>query len=665
MRKKFGAIGLALALAAGTFFGNGYGGFTKFTQPVIVQAAEGNLSDDQQWRISYDGSVYDYVGTDTDVVIPDTITLNGVDVPITVIEFSFLRDNQTVETVTIGENITRIAESAEFANRCPNLKEINVSAENTVYKSIDGVLYSCRRDNFLPAQLLRVPAKSSLKTLTLPESVHTINKTAFNNNNTIEVINLSKNLKSKLYGSTFNSITTLQSVNVDSENQWYSSENGILYNKDKTELLVYPAGKIGNSFTFPENIASIDAGIFTNNPNIETINISAAYSDDITGTTFAGMSGLKHIQVSEENEKYASENGVLYNKDKTILIAYPCCKTDVSIDLPASLSRIGVDAFKSGADALKNITFNSCVGDRTNEEDCFSTLNLTSINHISSYQEFKHVSGNVREYIKNNLFILSHQPAIVNICNEMIDEKIQTFEGRNLTIYEKIKEMHDWACSITKYHPKGEASCSSDNCVPSIFLAGYTTCDGYALGFSLILDRLGVENKYVCSEIKYFKNEKGEDDASCHAFNICKLNGIWLAIDICGDDDEEKGPQDYFFLKTSDEIQNIMNPSNDPANIDYFHLPRYVLPSSHFKYNNYNITNIPDDTIIPDYNPLMGDMDGDGEYTSTDVRDVAMAMRYYQISKAENNTFYDARADVNHDGAIDQTDLDYVMARVQ
>lgn len=59
---------------------------------------------------------------------------------------------------------------------------------------------------------------------------------------------------------------------------------------------------------------------------------------------FINCLSLKSITVTEGDGSYSSENGVLYNKDKTILIAYPQAKEDTSFTIPGSVKEIALSA---------------------------------------------------------------------------------------------------------------------------------------------------------------------------------------------------------------------------------------------------------------------------------------------------------------------------------
>ena len=57
----------------------------------------------------------------------------------------------------------------------------------------------------------------------------------------------------------------LESINVDPENQFFTSADGVLFNKDMTELLQYPVGKQDDSYTVPDTISVIRSESFREN----------------------------------------------------------------------------------------------------------------------------------------------------------------------------------------------------------------------------------------------------------------------------------------------------------------------------------------------------------------------------------------------------------------
>nr|MCR5120670.1 leucine-rich repeat protein [Lachnospiraceae bacterium] len=66
---------------------------------------------------------------------------------------------------------------------------------------------------------------------------------------------------------------------------------------------------------------------------------------DITKAELKDFYNLKEISVEDGNTAYITEDGVLFNKDKTQLIQYPCCKQESSYSVPDTVKGIGDYAF--------------------------------------------------------------------------------------------------------------------------------------------------------------------------------------------------------------------------------------------------------------------------------------------------------------------------------
>lgn len=73
----------------------------------------------------------------------------------------------------------------------------------------------------------------------------------------------------------------------------------------------------------------------------------------IADNAFCGRD-IEHISVDENNQNYSSVDGVLFNKDKTVLISCPSGKSD-NVSIPESVTSIDDNAFY-GCENLTNIT---------------------------------------------------------------------------------------------------------------------------------------------------------------------------------------------------------------------------------------------------------------------------------------------------------------------
>ncbi len=143
---------------------------------------------------------------------------------------------------------------------------------------------------------------------------------------------------------TFLGCTSLENIVVDSENKNYISEDGILFNKSKTELIQYPAAKSGVSYTIPSSVSKIDGCAFKYTQNVKTINVPQQ-TTSIAAGAFSNSVNLEAINVDENNSDYSSEDGVLFNKGKTQIFAYPSGKSDTSYAVSENVTAIKAQAF--------------------------------------------------------------------------------------------------------------------------------------------------------------------------------------------------------------------------------------------------------------------------------------------------------------------------------
>lgn len=142
---------------------------------------------------------------------------------------------------------------------------------------------------------------------------------------------------------------SLTEINVNEYNEFFSSIDGVLYNKTKTQLIICPGGKSG-SFTIPEGVTSIDACAFKNCIHLTDVSIPASmtgklynYRDIYTQRDpkqlFDNCTSLTEINIDENNKNYSSVDGVVYNKSVTNMLV--CPRGRDSITIPDSVILIG------------------------------------------------------------------------------------------------------------------------------------------------------------------------------------------------------------------------------------------------------------------------------------------------------------------------------------
>ena len=94
-------------------------------------------------------------------------------------------------------------------------------------------------------------------------------------------------------------------------------------------------------------------------PHLTSITISSSVTS-ISDYAFYGCTSLTSIDVINTNTYYSSLDGVLFNKDQTIIILYPIGKTSSSYTIPNTVTTIGDSAFISCA-GLTSITISDSV----------------------------------------------------------------------------------------------------------------------------------------------------------------------------------------------------------------------------------------------------------------------------------------------------------------
>lgn len=186
-------------------------------------------------------------------------------------------------------------------------------------------------------------------------------ETSFSSFNNVSVIKLGKNISyigtngysADKYGeSIFSGATSLSYIDVDPENQVFTSVDGVLYSKDKTVLIKYPANKSKSvdqnvhAYSVLDTVEIIYQKAFYYNTSIEVVYISDSVIT-IENQSFSGCSNLHKINFGKNVLEIGKE-------------VFMYCKNLDTVELPESLEKVSYGAFK-GCSKLVDITFNSNV----------------------------------------------------------------------------------------------------------------------------------------------------------------------------------------------------------------------------------------------------------------------------------------------------------------
>ena len=317
----------------------------------------------------------------TSITIPNSVTS---------IESDAFGGCTSLTSITIPNSVTSI-ESDAFGG-CTSLTAINVATRNQNYVSVNGVLYDKNK-----TVIIRYPAGKKDKSYSILDGVMGICACAFETCVNLESITLPDSV-TVMGLSVFNGCKSLTTINVAAGNQNFVSVNGVLYDKDKTAIIRYPARKKDKNYNILNSVRFVHNNAFEDCTNLTSITIpnsvkgidSNAFSGcsiksiiipnsvtSIYPSTFNGCTSLTAINVATGNRYYVSVNGVLYNKDKTTIIRYPEGKKDKSYSILDSVTCIDSHAFDSCTN-LTSITIPNSV--TSIESDAFGgCTSLTSI----------------------------------------------------------------------------------------------------------------------------------------------------------------------------------------------------------------------------------------------------------------------------------------------
>ncbi|MBQ7543142.1 MAG: leucine-rich repeat protein [Clostridia bacterium] len=131
----------------------------------------------------------------------------------------------------------------------------------------------------------------------------------------------------KITDNSFSGCSVLREFVVDKANQNYCAEDGVLYNKDKSVLLKYPAAKQDKAFSIPDTVQSVGiSDAFAGNTYLRDLTIPASFTQAITTAfrAFRTLQNLRSYTVEYGNPVYSSDMyGVLFNAEKTVLLHIP------------------------------------------------------------------------------------------------------------------------------------------------------------------------------------------------------------------------------------------------------------------------------------------------------------------------------------------------------
>ncbi|MFA6860262.1 MAG: InlB B-repeat-containing protein [Clostridia bacterium] len=149
---------------------------------------------------------------------------------------------------------------------------------------------------------------ANLVTISIPESITTFGYYAFSISSKLTSISISSNVIS-IGISAIGFCTSLTNISVSNDNANYLSEDGVLFNKDKTILLQYPAEKQGSSYTIPDGVIIVESVAFYSCKKLTSVIIpSSVTTIDIFSFSHSNITSITIPSSVANIENYAFSN---------------------------------------------------------------------------------------------------------------------------------------------------------------------------------------------------------------------------------------------------------------------------------------------------------------------------------------------------------------------
>lgn len=288
---------------------------------------------------------------------------------------------ENMSVFNCNETLKSIGELAFY--NCKSLESVTLPDCCTTFA--DMVFYVCSslKSVKLPSTMTSIPFATfyfceSLPEITLPDGIKSIENLAFHNCASLTTVNIPA-ATYKIAPTAFGYCEKLTDLKVNADNQDFCDIDGVLFNKSRSTLILYPSGKEQARFEVPEGTMTVGEQAMSG-AKFKELSLPEGLTTILTEgvasckqleqveipSTLATMDkafdycyGIRNWNVAKGNPEYSDIAGVLCNADGSILLKYPTGRTDESYTVPTPVKEIAEEAFYSAA--LKNVTLSEGV----------------------------------------------------------------------------------------------------------------------------------------------------------------------------------------------------------------------------------------------------------------------------------------------------------------
>lgn len=199
----------------------------------------------------------------------ETVTVESSEV--TEIPPYAFKSTTAIQTVVLPSETVKIGDKAFYRSSVMTINLDNISQIGDE-AFVEAQIFSLDISSAVTIGNKAFYGLNKLTNITFSEELQSIGEYAFAHCSLLKDVEIPANV-SNIGKGVFYQNNRLETITYTGEN--FVSEEQVLYNADKTRLIVYPAGKTGSSFTVPEGVTLIEEGAFNGNKFLKSITVSS------------------------------------------------------------------------------------------------------------------------------------------------------------------------------------------------------------------------------------------------------------------------------------------------------------------------------------------------------------------------------------------------------